>query len=56
LDLRERRKLQNEKLHKYYSSPNIIRLNQKEDEVGGAHNTKGGDENYIQKFSIENFA
>jgi hypothetical protein len=42
------RKLHNEELHKLYSSPNIIRMIQvKEDEMGRACSTNGGDEECI---------
>jgi hypothetical protein len=42
------RKLHNEELHNLYSSPSVIRMNQvKEDEMGRACNTNGGEEECI---------
>jgi hypothetical protein len=40
------RKLHNEELHNLYSSPSIIRMI-KDDEVGRACSTNGGEEEYI---------
>jgi hypothetical protein len=37
------RKLHNEELHNLYSSPNIIIIKSKEDEMGRACSTNGGD-------------
>jgi hypothetical protein len=44
------RRLHNEELHKLYNSPNIISYQTKEDELGGACSTHGGDEKRIQNF------
>jgi hypothetical protein len=42
------RKLHNEELHSLYSSPSIIRIDKvKEDEMGGARSTNGGEEECI---------
>jgi hypothetical protein len=41
------RKLHNEELHNLYSSPNIIRMIVKEDEMGRACSTNGGEEECI---------
>jgi hypothetical protein len=43
------RKLHNEELHNLYSSPSIIRMIQvKEDEMGGACSTNGGEQECTQ--------
>jgi hypothetical protein len=42
------RKLHNEELHNFYSSPNIIiMIKSKEDEMGRAYSTNGGAEECI---------
>jgi hypothetical protein len=41
------RKLHNEELRNLYSSPSIIRIQVKKDELGRACRTNGGEEEYI---------
>jgi hypothetical protein len=47
------RKLHNDEIHSLYSSPNIVRLIYKEDEVGGTCGMHGEGERYLQGFGWE---
>jgi len=49
-EMRGRRKLHEEELHKLYSSPNVISHKIKKDQLSGICRTYGGDEKCVQNF------